>query len=505
MTSLSVVRRSLIAVIALLAAAVPAGAQEVRVTGRGDTEHDRLLRQLVRSGEYVLIARDTLLARNDTVRGNALVAGVTVRVEGVIEGDLVIVDANVFMRPTARILGDVRNIGGGLYYSELAAVSGSVRSEPNAPYRVDHRADGGVAIVGTVSESPLVLYGFRGFHIPTYDRVDGLTLSAGAGLMLPRVGDIEPVVRGRVDYRTERGDVTGGGELGFVRRRTEIAVGAERTTVTNERWIRSDLNNSISSLVQGRDRRDYYSADRAYVEVRRVLERGTRVTSAYLRAQVEDADSLPSRDPWSLRGEFRDDNIAFPDSRISSAILGLRTTWTLPRHVLELDAATEFGTGLFDGQYDFGRYELDAKWAMQALSDHTLTIEPHVQGPLPGTDSLPRQRWSFIGGSGTLLTYDIAEFRGDRVAFVETEYSIPLPPALRIRFLGRPNIELLHMAGMAWTADQERGLEQNVGIRLRFNILYLRAVTHPSRFSDDAQFTFGVSFPRRAYPWQAGQ
>jgi hypothetical protein len=36
-------------------------------------------------------------------------------------------------------------------------------------------------------------------------------------------------------------------------------------------------------------------------------------------------------------------------------------------------------------------------------------------------------------------------------------------------------------------------------------MLYLRAITHPSRFGDDAEFAIGVSFPRRDRPWQIGQ
>lgn len=488
-----------------LCAGAPLAAQTVEVRGRGVAEHDRYLRDIIERGAYTVISSDTLLARNDTLHGTTLVLGSTLRLEGVVDGDLVIVDANVFVRPTARVHGDIRNIGGGLYYSEVAAVTGRVHSDPNAPYRVAVRDDGGISIIGTTRESPLILYGIKGLQIPTYDRVDGLTLSASAGYAFPMVGDLDPIARGRVDYRFERGELTGGAEIAAARRRTEVAVGAERTTVTNERWIRSDANNSISSLVQGRDRRDYYAADRFYVEGRRLLERGARVTNAYLRAQVEDASSLPARDPWSFRGEFRDDNIVVPDSRITSAILGVSSVWTLARHVIELDAATEVGTTLLDGDFDFGRYEIDATWAMQAISNHTLKIEPHFQGPLPGTETLPAQRWSFIGGSGTLYTFDIAEFRGDRVAFVETEYSIPFHSALRMRFLGLPRVDLLHMAGMAWSDGDDRSFEQNVGVRLRFNILYLRAVTNPSRFSDDAEFTVGVSFPRRAYPWQAGQ
>jgi hypothetical protein len=480
-------------------------AQSVTVRGRGDAEHDRYLRQLVESGAYELVAHDTLLARSDTIHGTALVLGATMRLEGVIAGDLVIVDANVFVRPSARIMGDVRNIGGGLYYSELAAVIGGVRSEPNAPYRVDQRDDGSIVILGTTAESALLLYGIKGLLIPTYDRVDGLTLSASAGLLLPRMGDLEPIVRGRIDYRTERGVLTGGAELAAARRRTEVAVGAERTTATNERWIRSDLNNSISSILQAKDRRDYYAADRAYVEVRRLLENGARVTNAFVRAQVEDADRLAARDPWSVTGDFRTANITVSESRIASAVIGATSLWTTRSNALEITAAAELAGDVLDGDHSFGRYEVDAEWAMAALANHTLTIAPHVQGPLPGTESLPLQRWSFVGGSGTLYTFDIAEFRGDRVAFVETEYSIPLPRPLTIRFLGRPHFELLHLAGMAWTADDSPGLEQNIGVRLRFNMLYLRAITHPSRFADDAEFTIGVSFPRRDHPWQIGQ
>jgi len=55
---------------------------------------------------------------------------------------------------------------------------------------------------------------------------------------------------------------------------------------------------------------------------------------------------------------------------------------------------------------------------MKAIANHTLEIEANFRGPLPGTETLPLQRWTFVGGSGTLYTFDIAEFRGDRLAFV---------------------------------------------------------------------------------------
>src|SRR5690606_20455824 len=80
--------------------------------------------------------------------------------------------------------------------------------------------------------SRIVFDGFRGVRLPTYDRVDGLTLGVGAGILTPPVGPIEPLLRGWVEYRFERGEFTGGGEASATRGRTTLAVGAERTTAT---------------------------------------------------------------------------------------------------------------------------------------------------------------------------------------------------------------------------------------------------------------------------------
>jgi hypothetical protein len=477
-------------------------AQSVELRGRGDIDNDVFLRDFLARGGYTLIARDTIVARGDTLPGPVLVAGATLRLDGVVAGDLVIVDANVFLRPTSRVLGGVRNIAGGFYPSEQATVAGPVRAWPVADYMVERRGAGDVVIVGTVQRSNLVLYGLRGLLPPTYDRVDGLSVGAGAGLLLPRVGRIEPQVRARGDYRSQRGRFGGALELVAPRGWTEVLLGVERTTLTNERWIRSDLVNSVSALFQGKDRRDYFEVERAYAEVSRTLEDGPRATSAFVRAQVEDAVPLPAGDPWSVLGSFREDNMQFEANRISSVIVGLATEWTAPRYVIELEAAVEAGGTVLDGDHSFARYVVNADWAMPALANHTLRVQPHFQGPLPGTRDLPGQRWSFVGGSGTLNTFEQAAFRGDRVAMVETRYSIPLPRRFRFSILGQPDFELLHAAGMAWSADERPGFEQNIGVRLAYRVAYVRVMTHPDRLADDAEFSVGLRVPSRAWPWQ---
>ena len=477
-------------------------AQRIELRGRGDAENDAFLHALLERTDLVIIDSDTVLTRTDTIAGTVVVLGATARIDGVVVGDLVIIDGNVFLRPSARVRGRVHNVGGGFYPSELAVVDRGIRSEPNAPYVIERLEDGTLIIRGTTDQSVLLLEGLYGFGVPTYDRVDGVTLTLGAGILLPRVALAEPVLRARAEYRSLRERFTGGAHLAVTRGRTTFAVGAERTTLTNDRWLRSDLVNSVSFLVLADDYRDYYQGDRAYVELRRIVERGSRTTSAFLRGQIEDASSLPAGNPWTVRGTPRPENLVVQGERITSAILGVDTEWTLPLHVVRADAAVELASSIAGGDQEFTRYVVDAEWAMAALSDHTLELWLHFQGPLPGTTSLPTQRWSLLGGPGSLYTFDIAQFRGDRLAFLHTLYSIPLPNRFRMRLLGVPALDLLHSVGMAWTADTSPGFEQNVGLRVRYNILFFRAVANPDNFADDIEVAAGLMLPLRTRPWQ---
>jgi hemolysin activation/secretion protein len=138
--------------------------------------------------------------------------------------------------------------------------------------------------------------------------------------------------------------------------------------------------------------------------------------------------------------------------------------------------------------------------ALQALANHTLEIEGYFQGPL-GTDSLPRQRWSMVGGSGTLYTFGVGQFFGDRVVYLENKYSIPFARRFRLPVLGQPKVQFLYQVGMAWTFEQERAFEQNVGLKIQFPLLYARVITNPAD-THDTKVGIGVTFPRRAYPWE---
>lgn len=480
--------------------AAPLDAQRVQLAGRGDVEWDARLRRIVDSGSYTVLPHDTLIANGDTLRGSILAAGITLRLAGVVEGDLVGVDANLFLRPGARVTGDVVNIAGGYYPSEQAVVMGSVTSAPNAPYDVERRGDT-FRIVGTESRSLLETDGFRGIRPPAYDRVNGLTVSVGGRLLLPRIGVAEPFVGAFVGYQTERSEVMGGGELGVRRRRTELAVGAQRVSLTNEQWIRGDLLNAWSSFWNGKDYRNYYDADRFYAEIRRTLEEGPRTSRARIRFQAEDARSLAAGDPWTiLDPDSVRSNPPIDDGRTTSALLAFDTDWQQPNSELEGALQFEVARDVLGGDFSFARFSLNADYAMRAFANHTLEVEGYFQGPLPGTDSLPRQRWSFVGGSSTLYTFEFNDFPGDRIAFVESEYFIPFPNRLRLPLVGVPTFSVFHHIGSGWSHGQSASFEQNVGARLNLFFLYFRVVADPTDF-DNTEFGIGLTTPKR-WPWQ---
>lgn len=485
----------------MLAAAAPVSAQRIELAGEGDVALDRRLARLLRSGDYLLVTRDTLIARDDSVPRSVLVLEATFTLEGVVAGDLVGVDANVFLRPGARVHGDAVNISGGLYRSELAQVDGSVVDLPEAPYRVVREGEV-VRIEGQREPAALKLDGIMGFQTPTYDRVDALGLRWGASYALPRLQRAEPRLHGQVGYASGRGALTGGLELALHRGANTLALGAEEVTETNEEWIRGDLKNSAIYALAGKDLRDYYEAERAYAQLSRRFGRGARFWTARLRGQLERAESLGATHPWTLFEDSLRPNPPIDDGTIASLIVGAGGEWEGAGAVFEGDARIEFAGTALSGDFSFAALVLQGEWAMQALANHTLELEWYFQRPLPGTAVLPRQRWSFVGGSSTLRTFEIAQFRGDHVVFVESDYIIPLPRRLRLPLLGAPDLHLLHAVGMAWTEATERDLEQNIGASLQFFGPYLRVLTNPADPLDELDVDIGLSLPGGGYPWQ---
>ena len=476
-------------------------AQEIIRTGRGTERLDARLDEIFKAGNYRILSRDTLIARTDTLTGPVLTLGNRLVIEGTVRGALAIVDANVYARPGAVIDGDVLNIGGGFYRSEQARITGSVDNEPLAPYHVEREGDR-ITIVGDTEHRFLR----PDLEFPRANRVEGFRPYFGVTLASPPIDRFSLELTPWVAYgfsRDEWEDALQGGVALTLRRRLNfLTAGVEQNTLTNDAWNRSNLQNSAAFLWNGRDYRNYYEADRVFVRFGRDLVRGQHLAQISAWGQQERARSLATLDPWVL---LKPDSFRFnppiDDGTIRSGIVQLIGDWTGRVTAAEYDGRVEFGNAdVLTGEWNFNAFYLSGLWAMRALANHTLEVGGYLQGPL-GSDSLPRQRWSILGGSGTLYTFRIGRFRGDRVVFVKTAYIIPLGGLIRIPYLGAPNIEVFDHIGMAWTQFEERKFEQNVGLRLAFPLFYARAFANTSDLGN-ARFSLGVTIRRRPYPWE---
>ncbi|MGD8278362.1 MAG: hypothetical protein PVH00_10070, partial [Gemmatimonadota bacterium] len=298
-------RSRAIATLLLLGLLVPttSRAQVVRFGGRGDLETDALVKRLLARPGQQLFSSDTVVTPADTIVGDVLVVGATVKFENLIRGDLTIIDANVFLRPGSHVTGAVTSIAAGFFPAPSAAVDGEVTELKDAPYRAEVR-DGGVRVVGTRAPSLIDPDGLSGLRAPTYDRVNGAGLHAGFLFLLPRLGALEPELHVRGDYWVDRERGGGSAELGIRSARgLHARVGVSRNPATNDLWLRPDFPNAVSFLVLGQDLHDWYDARRAWAAIGHASGREGGTASITLRGQVEDARSLPARNPWHAWGD----------------------------------------------------------------------------------------------------------------------------------------------------------------------------------------------------------
>jgi hypothetical protein len=483
----------------------PAAAQRIELGARGEPELDRLIRD-IGAREYTLIRENRLVPRGDTLYGTIVVVDATLRLEGTIAGDLVGIDANLFLRPSGVVTGDVINLLGGFYPSELAAVHGERINEPNAPYRLSI-TDEVIRFDGTDARPRLERAGLRGLLAPSYDRVDGVSLGVGAALVLPYLGRGDPRLRGHLAYRSQRGVLTGGLELAAEVADLQFAAGAERRTLTNEAWIRPRWSNSLEYLFLGLDYFDHYEADRVYAEATAATHARNVELTGTLRGQIEQARTLEAGNPWSLlRRDRVRPNREIDDGRILSAIAGARADYDGRTVVVNGGVDVEAGNYTDDAgspAQRFVRIEAGTHITIAALANHSLSVEARAASPLGGARVLPRQRWTMVGGDRTLYTQPIGAFHGDRLAWIHTTYAIPFPEAARLPILGPPTFELIHVAAMAWTADESRDLEQNIGVRLRAGFAYVRLVIDPAT-DGRRRVAAGFMAPVRSLPWQRG-
>ena len=437
------------------------------------------------------------LPRDSTVTTSLLVLGRPTYLASKVQGDVVVVGADLFLRPGAEVSGRAVAIGGTVAETTLGRVAGGVESLRDETYAVES-VGGGYALdyrsLRVEESDPLFqLAGLKGVKTPKYDRVNGLSLPVGVVLQFREHAlELEPYAT----YRSRLGVVDGALE---VRTRESapfrVVARVARDTRTNDAWIKGDLINSVTSFLAGSDTRNYFRADLGEGRVIRSIERPAYSFAPYLGGRYEKTRPITAvGNVWSLFGRRDSLKMARPNplverGNIGSALAGaeFRTVGVVQSSV-NLDVEQGFPSGAST----FSQVTLDGSVKLPTFRTHILQLHAHAVGT--SRAAAPRARYAYLGGGGTLRTLDLLEQGGTSLVYVESRYLVPIE-RIMLPYVGPPMLSIRDAFGAAGVGSLPP-FQHEIGAGIALGPLtveYTRAVA--GKKGDE----FGVGVSLRAF------
>lgn len=250
-----------------------------------------------------------------------------------------------------------------------------------------------------------------------------------------------------------------------------------------DRWIRSTWYNSLAMLVADDDAFNYYRGDRAGLEVEwRSREppiwEDAATWSATVGAFWENATSLEARDTWAL---FKQDMpiqpgtmppTLDPASRHPNPAVDDGSHYSLVGSFewmkRERAGRSAFGLGLeysIDGEDSSGgalappnvvdRYSFlmaEGRFSTRRVTPWGHAWDGFVISRVRVGGHVPGQRYSTLGGPGTIPTMPLRALRGPNLVYADLGYAVPV---LGMATLGGLDVFVRGSAGSAWGAGEE--------------------------------------------------
>lgn len=340
-----------------------------------------------------------------------------------------------------------------------------------------------------------------GLRTPSYDRVDGASLPFGPRIVF---GDERVVVDPQVTYRSHLGKVDASLDVdAHLTSDSSLAlsVTGSRGTFTNDAWIRTNLINSVVAFGEGRDARNYFRADRAEARLTGRLPGSLEGVSLFVGGRAERDWSTgwrldERRGPYSVIDQSDQiDGIQRPNPLIApghiySALVGGHYAHEGLRLHMALDALVEHATsGSVMGAFTQGTASLHG--GIETFAGQRFDLNSHFV-TTSADQGVPPQRFSYVGGSGSLATVPLLSLGGDHLYFVDAAYVIPVP-GVDLPLLGQPYVAP-RFAGGAASVGGFGAPVQNVGIRAGASFISVDFLINPRTHARD--FGIGLAIPR---------
>jgi hypothetical protein len=425
-------------VLALILAPVSVRGQEVVVRNGGPGPAAAIVQRVLTAPHAVVAGDGPLeLPRDSTITASLLVLGRPTYLASRVQGDVVVIGADLFLRPGVDVSGRAVAIGGTVAATTLGRVAGGVESRRDETfvvhregtngrerYVLDYRTDR-----ADDREPMFSLTGLSGVQLPMYDRVNGLSLGAGAMLQLrEHAVEIEPVVT----YRSRLGVVDPSltvrvNPLGAQR----LELRAARDTRTNDDWIYGHLINSAFVLFTGADTRNYFRSRLGEARLIWRVERESFLLEPFIGGRFERVSPITAvGNVWSVTGRTSLEKMRRPNPLVEAGDLGsalIGAEYESKDGVVNSRASVVVEPALEVPSSTAKFVQLTVHGVVDFPTFHTQRLHVKVHGvATTHGDSLPLARYAYLGGTGSLRTLDLLEQGGSALLYVENRYTIPV-------------------------------------------------------------------------------
>ncbi len=368
---------------------------------------------VVENGDYTLEAGDVMDKDVKVLNGDAFIYGT-------LDGSIIVVNGDAYVRQNAKVTGDVVVINGKTHISRSARIEGDVIERGGSDLETRRSITGALRLTEhpEIWQNPNFIFERVAAN---YNRVDGLFLGLGQNKEYFWSGAETVSPYGFVGYafalhrwRYQLGlDKWFGNENRF-----EIGLEGHSLTDSKDYWIIDPKENLVYSILAKEDFMDYYSRDGMSIHVAQYYDMNSRITLSF---DVDKYASLSDNTNWSIFGGhkmFRD-NPAITPGWMRSIVVDLqhrqytgetrRTGW-----VADLRGETTVS-----GDFDFRMVTADVVRYQPLFRGLQLNMRLRA-GTSGGV--LPLQRSYQIGGFNTLNAFPYKEFSGNRLVLFNCEF-----------------------------------------------------------------------------------
>jgi len=324
--------KSLLAFLALFLISSPLQAQEREIERSAVPRDlaDRLI-GIANDPGTVNFPANAVVPADSVIRADVVVMG-SLRLDGRVEGEVIVVHGDVDLGPNAEVAGNLSVVGGEIRGDDVARIGGTMMAfqsnENRFPTMSDRIArDDSGSPNGVRADFDRVGHADFQVDLGDFNRLEGLPVSIGPGFdsggrnpfrtdaaLIWRTEGRAPFQVDKLGYRVQAEQFFGGGR--------ELRVGGALFSeiVPIESWGLTDEENSLSTFLFTSDQRDYLET--------RGVEGYLRVTPRRIPVDLrigyreETAGSVAPQDPWSVfsRGRLWRDQPVVAEGTIRSVV-----------------------------------------------------------------------------------------------------------------------------------------------------------------------------------------